>query len=360
MPLPSLLPVLSFEEILAALVTQTKELLPAYIPAQGDDVMLVLQSFAYREMLLRHYIQQQVEGNFLSTATGVKLDHLAETLYGLSRLEGARPTASAQFSLSTALAYPVTIPEDYQLTEDGGIYRAHTTRAGVIPAGETEITLPLELEEMTQSSTVHTEIPVTPLPYLSVAQTEAFAYGAAQESDEAFRARIRLSLADKSTAGSARTYQSYTYKADKRITDVQVTSPAPGQVKVVYYGEQMDTAMQQRVEQALNAEEVRPLTDQVIVQAAQSIQTDISGMILIQKGESPSAVYLEAQAQLSALFAAPKIGADVTVAALVSALMVPGVLDVLLDSPASNVGISPEQIAVPGAINLSYEVRDGL
>ena len=358
--LPEILPPKSYEEILKELVHRTQELLPGYRPAEGDDVMLVLQSFAYREKLLREHLYYAMKSNFLSTASGAELDHLAETLYGLYRLKGAKPTTTATFTLTTQLAYDVTIPEGYQLAEDGGIYFAYVTEAGMIPAGADEITLPIELDALVASSKVRTEIPVTPIPYLEVHQLGDFLHGGDEESDAEFRSRIRESLAAKSTAGSAQTYRGFALHADERIDDVAVFSPSPGVVKVIYYSPETDSAMQTRVEEAVSAEAVRPLTDQVIVQPAITVPVDVSAHLILARSDDPARRYLDAAAALETLFATPRIGADATVAAIYRALMIPGVLDVQLSQPTANILIDEEHVAVLGTVNLSYEVRDEL
>jgi len=344
--LPDLIQPMSYEEILQDAVTRVKTLLPGYTPAQGDDIMLVLQSFAYRELLLREYIQSMVEGNFLSTATGAMLDHLAETRYGLYRLHGSRPYATATFSLSTALDYDVNIPAGYQLTEDGGVHFSHTTRAATISAGDLSVDVAIELEHETASSSVRTEIPVTPLPYLSVTQTGDFDHGGDLESDEEFKERIRTSLADKSTAGSEATYISYALRSDERIEDVFVYSPAPGVVRVVYYSSTMDAIMQERLTYALNDREVRPLTDNVEIQAATVVDVPVQATLVLNRGADAAVVLQDAIAALEALSTSPQIGRDIHTSQIIAALMVSGVERVDLATPTDSVTIAAEQIGV--------------
>ncbi len=344
--LPDLIQPMSYEEILQDAVTRVKTLLPGYTPAQGDDIMLVLQSFAYRELLLREYIQSMVEGNFLSTATGAMLDHLAETRYGLYRLHGSRPYATATFSLSTALDYDVNIPAGYQLTEDGGVYFSHTTRAATISAGDLSVDVTIELEQEIASSSVRTEIPVTPLPYLSVTQNGDFDHGGDLESDEEFKERIRTSLADKSTAGSEATYRSFALRADERIDDVFVYSPAPGVVRVVYYSSTMDAIMQERLTYALNDREVRPLTDNVEIQAATVVDVPVQATLVVSLGVDLGNVLNDASASLAVLSENHQIGKDVYSSQIIAALMVSGVERVDLVSPVDTIEINTDQIGL--------------
>jgi len=355
MTLPDLAVPMSYENILKANIAKAKELLPDYTPAQGDDIMIVLQDFSYREMLLREFINEQVRGNFVMTAEGAKLDHLAMTLYGLERLKGAKPTTTATFTLSRALPYDVTIPKGYELLEDGGIYRAHTTEEAVIHSGKTSVTATVELDAFVSSSKARCEIPVEQIPYLSVHQNGDFANGGDMESDEEFRERIRVSLSRTSTAGSRNAYIGYTYAADERISDVSAYRTAPGEVKVVYWADQMDGVMQQRVERTLNAEDVRPLTDHLTIQPATIKTVDVTATLIIPKGSDAAKLTAAAREAVEGLFANPQIGRDVVTSRVIAALASVGVDDVTLAAPASNVVVGDNEIALLGAVNISTQ-----
>ena len=96
--MPNVVQELSYDEILEQNLDIVKELLPNYKPAEGDNIMLVLRAFSYRELQLRALFNNLAKAFFLSTATGSDLENLAETLYGLYRLPGAKPYADMEFS----------------------------------------------------------------------------------------------------------------------------------------------------------------------------------------------------------------------------------------------------------------------
>ena len=358
MRVPDLPRPISYDEILRDLVDKVLALLPGYRPAPGDNVMLVLQAFAYREKLLREEFDVITRGLFLSTAKGPYLDNLAETLYGEYRLPGAKPTAMMEFSTTASLGYDLTIPAGYELVDEGGIYHAKLMHDVTIKAGTESATGTIELQTETATSKAKTDIQVSPLPFVQVKQLSEFAGGSDPEDDEKFRERIRVSLSNKSTAGARNTYISYTLSADERIEDVYVHSPTPGVVRVVYWSPEVDTVMQERVEAALSADDVRPLTDDVQIVAATEVSVDITATLIIERGRDAAQIVAEATERVQAGAISPQIGQDVSLSRIISLLMVPGVLDVQLTAPTGNLTIGNESIAVLGALSISYEVTD--
>lgn len=358
MTLPNVVQELSYDEILEQNLDIVKSLLPDYKPAEGDNVMLVLRAFSYRELQLRAFFNSLAKAFFLSTASGSDLDNLAESLYGLYRLPGAKPYADMEFSLTTALSYDVLIPKGFELVDETGSHFAKLLEDVVIKAGEVSVVGVIELQEEIVSSSVKTEIQVTPLPYVQVKQLTSFINGSDPESDEDFKNRIRLSFANKSTAGSALTYKSFALKADERIEDVKVLSPSAGVVDVVYYSSEADEIMQERIENTLNADDVRPLTDLVRVKKANEIIFDVTGEITIKSGVDASSVYVNAINNLKTLMF--KIGEDVSIAKLINLLMVDGVIDVSLTTPTANITIDDYSVAILNSVNISYRVSNEL
>jgi len=349
---------LSYKDILAENIEYIKELLPDYKPAMGDDIMLVIQAFAYREMVLREYINSEIKGMFLETATSDKLDLLAQTLYGLKRLQGAKPYAKATFKLLKEVDYDLLIPANYELKSSDGIYVAYTTKDIVIKKGETSAIGVIVLDAFVESSDAKCEIPTTPLPFLEVSQIEKFKNGKNQESDDDFKIRIKSSFANKSTAGSALSYRYFTLSADDRIEDVKVLSSSPGVVDIIYYSKDADNKMQERIETTLNRQDIRPLTDLVKVKRAKEIGVTISGEIVIKEGVDSASVYINAINNLKKL--SFKIGEDLSIAKVIKELMVDGVIDVALSNPKTNIEVDNYSILVVKNINISYRISNEL
>ena len=284
---PTVLEVFDYETIKARKLALVVELMKAkgieYIPSESDDLMTMIEADAYEEMLLRTRINNAVKAQLLAFSKGSDLDHIGTTRYGILRLEGSKPYALFTFSLSSSLAYNVTLPKGLQLGDVNAkvalLFEDITITAGNLSAVGT-----VELQEYIESSELKTEIILTPLPYVASAiQNENFHDGANSEDDERYRERIWLSREHKSTAGSIATYIYYTKTADARIKDVQIIDDTPGVVKVYLLSGsgEADEVMIERVTDALSKENVRPLTDFVLVNSATIVDIAVTADIVL-------------------------------------------------------------------------------
>lgn len=93
LPAPVAIETLSYEDILAALITDvTARFAAAGVDydvgnLETDPAKIILEAAAYREVLLRARINDAVRSNILSKSTGADLEQLA-AIYGVTRLTG--------------------------------------------------------------------------------------------------------------------------------------------------------------------------------------------------------------------------------------------------------------------------------
>lgn len=168
---------------------------------ESDNYSALLETLAYRELLLRARINQSVKSMLLPYASGSDLDNVV-AIYGIERLKGEKPIANITFSLSTPLDYDVFIPAGLRLSSDKGD-TATLKDSLVIKAGSKEITGVIVLDSFIKQSDVKCEYIQTPLPFvLKAKQESSFSGGALIESDERLRERAVLSLERFSTAGA--------------------------------------------------------------------------------------------------------------------------------------------------------------
>lgn len=97
LPAPAVVEPLSFETILGEMLGDFQRRYPDYTALLASDpAMKLLEVAAYRELILRHRINEAAKGQLLAFATGSDLDHLA-AFYGVARLPGERDERPRQW-----------------------------------------------------------------------------------------------------------------------------------------------------------------------------------------------------------------------------------------------------------------------
>lgn len=178
------------------------------------------------------------------------------------------------------------------------------------------------------------------------------------EEDDRFRGRIQLALEGFSTAGPVGAYLFHSLSASPQVRDVSVISPEPGEVRITVLAVGGDGTPDQElldtVEAALNADNVRPLTDLVVVQAATIVPYAIEAELDVKIGPDPAVVLAEAEAAVAAYVAGQRrLGAPIARSGLFAALHREGVRSVALTAPAADVAIEPTEAAHCTAITVT-------
>ncbi|WP_282094313.1 baseplate assembly protein [Epibacterium ulvae] len=197
------------------------------------------------------------------------------------------------------------------------------------------------------------------------------------EDDEAFRRRIPLSMEARSTAGPRGSYTFYALSASGAVKDVDVRAPRfkrhvpspelaallppggfvlvveddaglndplPGDVAVTALEHSGDgtlsNAVLTAIEQALNGEETRPLTDRPRVRGADILRYQIDATLHLKSGPDTSIVMQAAKASAQAFIESNhRLGNTITIGAIYAALFVEGVERVDLRSPAADIEV---------------------
>lgn len=261
-----------------------------YLALESDPVTRLLQADVYRELLLRQRVNDAAHSVMIAYAVGSDLDNLAAR-YGVVRL--------------------LITPAD------------------------------------------NTAIPPVAAVY---------------ESDDAFRKRTLLSLEGLTTAGSRGSYIYHGLSADGLVKDIAVdhvtfhidsgsvvidndahlVSPEPGMVAVTVLSHTddglADITLLDKVSAALNAEDVRPLTDRVSVRSAEIVEYALEANITFLPGPSHGPV-LALIAQKWAEFAAAShaIGVTLETSAVMAVLHQSGVVKVEIVTPALPLAIANYQ-----------------
>ncbi len=180
------------------------------------------------------------------------------------------------------------------------------------------------------------------------------------ESDARLRARVQLAMEGLSTAGPDGAYEFHAFSADTRVADVDVDSPAPGEVLVTVLSTDGDGVPAQDlldiVAAALNDKDVRPLTDQITVQAGAKIDYIIDATLTLYDGPDAEVVR-QASEDAVTVFAADqkRLGEPVTIDGLHKALRVAGVKKVTLTAPVDDV--TPTSVEFANATSITVTVE---
>ncbi len=178
------------------------------------------------------------------------------------------------------------------------------------------------------------------------------------ESDDDYRKRIQLSFEGFTTAGSEGSYVFHSLSADGDVKDVSVTSPTPGQVNVYVLSRTgtgaASSGLVNAVATALSSEDVRPLTDNVVVASVSIVNYAIAAELVLYPGPDSSVVMQAAQDAIEAHVNAIKlVGLDVALSAIYAQLQQAGVQQVNLSSPLTNIAISKSQASNCTSITLT-------
>lgn len=336
-------------------------------PSQPER--LLINTFAYRESILRSAIQEAALQNLVEFSRAPVLDYLAD-LVGVTRLAPSPATVTMEFS-KVAGSGTVTVPAGTRIrTADGEIVFA-TIQDIEIPAGQ-------NAGEVSAEATTNGEVGngylagdidniLDPMSFISEAvNVDESAGGADQETDEALRERIKIAPEAFSNAGSRGAYRFFAQTANPAIIDVSVLSPGNGIVEVyplIAGGEETPQAILDSVDETLNADSVRPLSDLVNVIAPTRLEYTLSAELTIFEGEEEEEITAQVESTLEAMTQAKwsGLGMDITTSEVVQSVMsVAGVYaaEVTIDGPAgevTNLQVSRTEFAFATQITVTID-----
>lgn len=323
-------------------------------PAQPER--LLINSFAYRELLLREQVQLAALQNLVSFASAPMIDYLGE-LVGVTRLSAASAACTMQFTLIAGHT-GVVIPEGTRIASgDGKVLFVIAENTAVAP-GVTTSLIPAYSQQV---GIIGNDYPIgeinellDPLPFVTeVSNLEETSGGADAENDEALRARIKLAPEAFSTAGSEGAYKFHAKSASSAVLDVAVIGPPavdPGTVVIYPLTDTIPTPapILALVEAACNAEKVRPLTDTVTVLSPTAVSYSLNIELTCYTDANTVEIDNTVTQALQA-FAAERrtqIGLDIILSQITGLCMVPGVYDVNIVSPSADVTLTAVQVSV--------------
>ena len=292
----------------------------------------------------RILINQAAKMNVPRWAEGEYLDSIAELFKDAQRLPASPAKATFRCYISEEQPQSIIIPKGTRITFDGDIVFA-TEDDLEIKSGElfgdvdavceTSGTIgnglaPGQVKEIIDVYDYFQKIE-------NITKTSG---GADEETDEDFRERMRDDMESYSTAGPANGYIYHTKSVSAAISDVSVDSPEPGIVDIrvlLKNGEKPTETVLKDIEDSLNADTIRPLTDTVKVSVPDSVEFEIDVTFWIEQGNMANAKIIEENARAAVNdfieWQTEKMGRDINPSDLIARLMKTGVKRVEVRKP---------------------------
>ena len=341
-----------------------KEITGKDVPlGQADPYRMIMYACSLQQYQGFQYADRAGKQNLAKYSYGDFIEFLASTR-GITRLEAQPASTMLRFSIASALASTVSIPEGTRVTNGNEVYFA-TDEYTEIVAGSTYVDVPATCTAVGISGNGfragEINILVETLPYItSVQNTVETSGGNDRETDDALAERIYIAPSSYSVAGPEDAYIYWTKTVSTEIKDVKVNSPSPCVVDVRFIltgGELPGEILIQKVTEVLRDKNIRPMTDYVQVSAPEVVNYNIDLKYYI--GSSNKATAVTIQKKVEEAVAAYKtwqseaIGRTINPQELISRVRAAGANRAIVTSPTDTV-ITKTQIAKAGTVSVVY------
>lgn len=177
------------------------------------------------------------------------------------------------------------------------------------------------------------------------------------ENDDEYRYRLLLKPESYSVAGPRGAFEFHALSASGKVKSVGVVSPYPGTTVVYVLARDgdgtPDADLLDIVDQRLNDETIRPLSEEVLVKATELKTYDVDIGLVVYDGPD-SQLVLEESIKAVNLFVQGhhSNGDDVTLTALIAAAHQPGVKKVVVNGPLADITCDESQAAYCASVNI--------
>lgn len=264
-----------YQDMYQELTGETKILYPA------DPYRILINAVALQLFQGLEYINRAGKDNLLRYASGLFLDHLG-SLKNVIRLEASPSQATIRFT-SSGYNEVISIPKGTRVTAGDNIFFA-TDVYVEIPKNKDYVEVSATCLQSgidgNKYEVGQLNVLADPIAYInSVSNVSKAVGGADVESDDSLRERIFLAPSSYSVAGPIDAYIFWTKSYKSSISDVYVYSPTPGDVEIYIIlqdGVLPNKAFLENLSDFLANKKIRPLTDNVTVNAASVIYFEIN------------------------------------------------------------------------------------
>ena len=357
----------TIEEVMTQMIndyqTKYKEITKKEVSlAQADPHRLIMYACAVQIYQAMQYADYAGKVSFLKYARGEYLDNLV-AIRGVTRLQATPATTVLQFSIENPINSVVGIPAGTRATNGNDVFFA-TDEYVEIKSGETSVSVSATCTENgtlgNNFAVGEFNVLVNSLPYVTAVTNTSQTFGGSdREDDDSLKERAYEIPNSYSTAGPTGAYSYFVKQIDQSISDVVIKSDSPGVVKIIFVTDSgmPDSALIQKVADALEDRDIRPLTDKVEVGAPgiKEYDVDITYYIPSSEKASVSAIQtnIDAAVNIYNTWQTEKIGRDINPSYLTQKVMEAGAKRIVVTSPAFTV-LDNATIAKTGKISVKY------
>ncbi len=312
----------------------------------ADPERLFILSLCEIIVQQKYLINEAARQSLLRYAKGEVLEAKGE-MYDTPRLQAEPARTTIQFTLSIPLTSAVIIPAGTRIGPQGGGGELFFITVNVLEIKPGELTGNVPAECSIPGITGNGFLPgqltelIDPLPFVqSVKNLTESSGGAAIESDDAYRERIRSAPESFSVAGPDGAYEYWAKTASSAIVDVGVESPSPVEVLLIPLlvgGELPTQEVLDAVEAAVTDRKVRPLTDRVTVQPPEPINYNIRLTYWISREKAAESAVIQSDVEKAIndyrVWQKSKLGRDINPSELIRRVMSAGALRVNVLEP---------------------------
>lgn len=331
--------------------------------AKANPYRLIMQACAIQMYQGMQYADNAGKMGTLKYSRDDYLENLA-ALRGVDRIEATAAVTTLQFTISEPIESVVAIPAGTRVTNGNDVYFA-TDEYAEIAAGSTVAVVPATC---TTAGTLGNGFAagefttlVNTLPYITaVTNTDTTSGGADTEDDDSLKERIYNAPSSYSTAGPAGAYKYYAKSVDPSISDVVVQSTTPGTVEVYFVcdgGELPSESLINKVSETLADNNIRPLTDNVIVRAPATQEYNVEFTYYISASDKSAVSAIQAAVSTAVslynTWQTERIGRDINPDYLLQKLMEAGAKRAVITRPSFAV-LTGDTIAKLGTITATY------
>lgn len=288
--------------------------------SRADPVALILYACSIQIYQTLLFVDRAGKQDLLKYSYGGFLDNLA-ALKGISREPAKAAVVKVRFTLSGLRSSPVSIPAGTRVT-NGELY-FDTDEYAEIAAGEESIDLICTCQTTGTSGNRlmagDINILVDPIPYVQgVQNVEESSGGTDIEDDDSLAERIYLAPSKYSVAGPEEAYRYWVQTFNSSIADVYIDSTEPTEVLIEFImndGELPSESVIYSLQNYLHNENIRPLTDKVIVKAPDTVEYSLEVKYFINRSDQAQANTIqsavEAAVEKYIIWQRSKIGRDI-------------------------------------------------